>query len=98
MSETRIPAETYPVGTFIAEELAARGWSVRDLAERMGGNAASNEVAVHILIDVDDEGVLLGEETAQQLSLAFGVSAQFFIALDKAHRLRLGWNFAEPPA
>lgn len=31
-----IPADVFPVGTFIAEELAARNWSAQDLAGRTG--------------------------------------------------------------
>ena len=33
MTERRL-AEVFPPGEFIADELAARGWTTRDLAER----------------------------------------------------------------
>ena len=31
-----IPAEVFPPGEFIREELEARGWSLQDLAEILG--------------------------------------------------------------
>lgn len=36
MINKRIPAECFPVGNFIEDELKARGWSHEDLAREMG--------------------------------------------------------------
>ncbi len=36
MSAERIPAEVFPPGDFIREEIEARGWRQEDLAEILG--------------------------------------------------------------
>ena len=80
----KIPAETFPPGNFIAEELEARGWTARDLAERMGGDVAMNLLVVDMLVLAPAKGMLLGKDTAAQLSSAFGTSSEFWLNLDRA--------------
>ncbi len=80
----RQPAEVFPPGEFIQEELDARGWTTADLAARMGGDAGINKLTVDLLILVPSKNMLLGEETAHGLAKAFGVSSQFFLNIDAA--------------
>ena len=80
----RIPAEVFPPGEFIADELEARGWTTRDLAERMGGDADMNQLVVDMLVLVPVKGMLLGTATARQLAAAFGTPAEFWVALDRS--------------
>lgn len=83
----RRAAEAFPVGSFIAEELAARGWSTLDLAQRMGGgNPVTDRLALDILIATDDPNVLLGFRGAVMLARAFGTSAEFWQRLEAAYR------------
>lgn len=75
-----IPAEAFPPGEFLKEELAERGWSQADLAEILG----MSERLVSEVIG-GKRGVTAA--TAQALAAAFGTSAQFWLNLDSAYRL-----------
>lgn len=77
-------AEVFPPGDFIYEELKARGWTIRQLARRMGGDIGVNELSISLLIQCPTRGLLIGEETAEKLGQAFDVSPEFFLNLDKA--------------
>jgi plasmid maintenance system antidote protein VapI len=70
---------------FIDEELKARGWSRRDLAERMGLDPIRDELALQFL-DIRDPGVLLGEESAAAIGNAFGTGAEIWTNLDNTWR------------
>ena len=89
-SPKRVPAEVFRVGDFIREELEARGWSVAELAVRMGGETRKEReidyLTVELLLEIDDKNCHLGDETAHQLELAFGVNHQVFLALDRTYR------------
>lgn len=80
----QIPAEAFPVGVFLREEMEARGWDDQDIIRRSpdGATALSMLMAVH----VDSPNLLLDRDTAIALSRAFGVSEQYFINLDAAYR------------
>ena len=77
-------AEAFPPGEFIQDELDARGWTTTDLAIRMGGDPRFNKLVVDMLVHVRAKGLSIGEETAERLAKAFGVSKQFFLNLDKS--------------
>lgn len=83
----RKSAETFHVGEYIADELAERGWTVRELAERMGGNPAINELSVELALHVRDPRAFVGPKMADGLARAFGTSAQLWLNLDRAWRL-----------
>ena len=89
-SPKRVPAEVFPVGDFIREEMEARGWSTRRLALAMGGTTAdetrTNHCTVDLLLHVTESDDYLGEDEAQKLGRAFGVSGKIFLALDEAYR------------
>ena len=81
-------------GEFIQDELDARGWNTADLARRMGGDLGLNQLTVDMLIAVRDKNLMLGKETAQGLSRAFGVSAEFFLNLDRSWREGRSWRLS----
>ncbi|MDO8587670.1 MAG: helix-turn-helix domain-containing protein [Armatimonadota bacterium] len=76
----RKPAEVFPPGDFIKEEIEERGWSQIELAEIMGCYPA------------DVSGLISGKrsitpEIAKALGSAFGVSAQYWMNLESTYRL-----------
>ena len=77
LSKTKNPAQVFPPGAFIREELEARGWTQRAFARILGRplqniNGISNgKTAV----------------TAKQLALIFGTSAELWLNLETAYRL-----------
>lgn len=78
--DERVPAEVFPPGAFIREELEARGWTQRDLAEILGRPlSAINQIILA------KRGIT--PKTAQELAAAFGTSAQFWLNLETAYRL-----------
>ncbi len=79
MSE-RIPAEVFPPGEFLRDELDAHGWSQTEFAEIIGRE--------HRLVNE----LVLGKraitpETAKELAAALGTSAQFWMNLESTYRL-----------
>ncbi len=83
-------AETFPPGEVIADEMAARGWSARDVALRMGGVSAEdrckNELLVLLILGNTDKETTIDPATSEKLERAFGISATFFENLDKIWR------------
>ena len=83
MSDTR-----FPPGEYLSDELEARGWTTRYLAEQMteavGGSADVWQLTVDLLIASPD--VTLGDETAEALAAVFGGHAQTWLNLDAAYR------------
>src|SRR4051812_4468060 len=77
---TRTPAEVFPPGEFIRDELEARGWTQGDLAKIMG----RPEPSINLIIN-DKRGIT--PETANELAAAFGTSAEFWLNLDAIYRL-----------
>jgi len=99
-SARRIPAQAWPVGDFLVEEMRARGWSIDDLVSRMGSVTDHDRAVDKLVIEfsiycADEPGLLLGDTLARQLALAFGTSPEFFLNLDKAWR---DWRAAQPAA
>ena len=95
MNANRVPAQCFPVGEFIADEMAARGWTIYDVARRMGdGDQATWALTVDLLIECSDNpGVVLDVETAQRLGKAFDTSADLWLNL---HRAYSAWSDAHP--
>jgi len=68
------PAEVFPPGDYIKDELKAHGWTQADLAEIMGRSRPKiNEIA-------NGERVIT-VQTAKELDAAFGTSAELWIGL-----------------
>ena len=79
MKSTR-PAEVFPPGDFIRDELEARGWTQADLAKIMG-----RPLSLVNLIISGKRGITA--ETACELSNAFDTSAEFWLNLESAYKL-----------
>jgi HTH-type transcriptional regulator / antitoxin HigA len=83
MSTTRrIPAEVFPPGEFVRDELEARGWTQADLAAILNKPLpAVNEIIAG--------KKAITPETAKALGDAFGVGPEFWLNLESAYRLSL---------
>jgi plasmid maintenance system antidote protein VapI len=79
----RKPAEVWPVGHFIENEMRERGWTRRELVKRVGCGMV-NQLAINILIDAPQKGVRIGNDLAADIARAFGTSAELWLNLDKA--------------
>lgn len=80
MRMEKMPAEVFPPGEFIREELEERGWTQEDFAEILGRpRRLVNEILM------GKRGITT--ETANELGAAFGSSAQFWLNLESAYRL-----------
>jgi len=76
------PAEVFPPGEFIQDELDARGWTQRDLAEIMGCS--------HRLVnEIVRARRSITPETACKLGEAFGTSAELWLNLESSYRLHV---------
>ncbi len=78
---SRTPAESFPPGEYVKDEMDARGWTQSDLAAVIGRSAGtvSRILSGKTSITVD---------TAILLEGAFGVGALYWLRLDAAWRLR----------
>jgi len=76
----RTPAEVFPPGLFLKEEIDARGWTQVELAEVLGRPA---RVVSEIILG--KRGIT--PETAKGLSAAFGTSAEYWMNLETSYQL-----------
>lgn len=77
----RVPAEIFPPGEFIREELGARGWTQGDLAQIMGR-------PLRVVNELVAGKKQITPETARGLAEAFGDSDPlYWMNLDSAYRL-----------
>jgi plasmid maintenance system antidote protein VapI len=79
----------------IEEEMAERGWTITDLVMNMGPHFSQEEWEIcqlswDLFIAVREPYVILGNEMAEQLSTAFGVSAKFFTSFHENWRKSTG--------
>ena len=81
----RIPAEVWPLGEHLQDEMSARGWSLDDLHRRLGDNPVTC-CAVDLILAVHDKHLILDAETADALGRAFDLDPQYLINLDHAWR------------
>ena len=81
----RKPAEVSHPSEFIKDELAARGWSLDDLAVRMGGDFGFNRLILdlYMFVGPNEPGVRMGIDGAAQLALAFDVTSSYFLNLEE---------------
>lgn len=77
---TRIPADVFPPGEFIKDELEARGWSQLDLAEVLGRPPKF----VSELLSAKRQ---ITPQAAAELAGAFGTDPQFWMNLESAYQL-----------
>ena len=76
------PARVSPPGSLIRRELAARGWTQRDLAEIMGRPE-------QVISEIVRGNKQVTPETAWQLAAAFGTSAELWMNLQANYQLYL---------
>jgi HTH-type transcriptional regulator/antitoxin HigA len=76
----RRPAEVFPPGDYIREELEARGWTQMDLAKIIG----RTQPAVNEMVTAK-RGIT--PESALALAAAFGTSAEFWMNLETMYSL-----------
>src|SRR4051794_22114828 len=76
----RVPAEVFPPGEYLAEELEARGWSQTELADILGRPP-------RVVNEIIAGKRAITPETAKGLSAAFGTSPQFWMNLETAYQL-----------
>lgn len=76
----RVPAEVFPPGEFIREELEAREWTQTDLADILGR-------PLKLVSDIILGKRAITPETANGLGDAFDVDPQFFLNLESAYQL-----------
>lgn len=74
------PAEVFPPGDFIREELEARGWSQGDLARILGRPVQTINMIVNGRKSIT-------AETAKALGLAFGTGPELWMNLEIAYQL-----------
>lgn len=75
-----IPAEVFPPGEFLREELEARGWTQADFAEILGRPP-------RLVSEIIGGKRAISPETAQGLGDALGVDPQFWLNLESAYQL-----------
>ena len=80
MAATRMPAEVFPPGDFIREELEARHWTQKDLASVIGR-------PIQAVNEIINGRKSITAETAKQLAAAFGTSAELWLNLESAYQL-----------
>lgn len=88
MEDKCILAEAFCLGQYLAEEMEAREWTVRDVAMLMGPleDYGINALTLQFAMAVQDDCLLLDAETDAKLAQAFGVTPGFFRNLHEAWR------------
>jgi HTH-type transcriptional regulator / antitoxin HigA len=85
----RTPAEVFPPGDFVREELDARGWTQSDLAEILGRPQKT-------ISQIISGRKAVTPETARGLADAFGTSAELWMNLEAAYRLHRSIKDSDP--
>ncbi len=80
MVEERTPAEVFPPGEFIREEIEARRWSQVEFAEILGRPP-------RLVSELIAGKRAVTPETAKGLAAAFGTSAQLWLNLESSYQL-----------
>lgn len=89
----RMPAEVFSLAEHIYDEMVARGWKASDLAMRMGSSlteVSMDYLVLSVILCVQKDNMLIGDETFSKLAKAFGVSREFLENIDSA------WRRADP--
>lgn len=88
MIRERAPAEVYPLAEFLCEELLARNWTTSDLAKRManGREYYRNKIITDLLMAVQEDGLVIDDDTFDGLATALDVSSEMLRNLDAVWR------------
>ena len=84
-----MPAEVFPPGEFIRDELESRDWTQQDLADVLGR-------PIQAVNEIISAKKAVTPETAQGLGDAFGTGAEFWMNLESAYRLSLARRSGDP--
>lgn len=76
----RIPAEVFPPGEFLRDELEARDWSQQELADILGRPP-------RLISEIISGKRAVTPETAKGLSEALGTSAEYWMSLESQYQL-----------
>ena len=93
MSTTITPAEVFPAGDYLRDELEERGWTIGEFAEIIGR-------PVQAVSEILNDKKEITTETACALADALGTSPELWLTLQTNHRLHLARRAAplEPSA
>ena len=80
MDRTCTPAEVFPVGEYLRDELSGREWTVAEFAETIG-------LPIPVVSGILNGKKEITAETAAAISLAFGTTPELWLNLQSAHRL-----------
>ena len=80
MTVTHTPAEAFPPGEYLRDELEDRGWTFTEFAEIVGW-------PVEAVSEVLDAEKAVTPATARSLSEALGTSAELWLNLQISYRL-----------
>ena len=81
MAQDILPAEVFPPGEYLRDELVARQWTQSQLAKILGR-------PVQFVNEIINGRKRITEETALQLAAALGTSAKVWLDLETCYRLR----------
>lgn len=88
----RKPAEVFPPGEYIKDELDARGWSQAEFAEILGRPA-------RVVSEIINGKRAISPETAKEVAAAFGSTPELWMNLESAYRgLRCATSSRRPTA
>ncbi len=90
MTSTMIPAEAFPPGAFLRDELAERGWAEGEFAQIIGR-------PIQVVSEILNGKKEITPETAVAIGAALGTSAEVWLNLQGAYRLHQVRS-AESPA
>lgn len=84
----RIPAEVFPPGEFIRDEIKARGLTERGFQVLLlaAGCTPAQVCACELAAYVDDKHLIMDADTAGCLAKAFGGDPEYFIKIDRQWR------------
>lgn len=81
----RKPAEVFPPGEFIRDEMKERGWSDSDVHKRLDNDpvrCCTFDLAAY----ADDKELIMDEGTAADLASLFGGTALYWLQIDRTWR------------
>ncbi len=76
----KMPAETFPPGEFVRDELEARGWTQEDLAEIMGRD-------LRLVNEIITGKRSITPDTARGLGEALDTSGQYWMNIQSSFQL-----------
>src|SRR5215207_273516 len=80
--DERIPAEVFPPGEYLADELETRGWTQTEFAEII-------RRPLKVVNEIISGKKAITPDTAREFAAALGTSPQYWMNLESAYQL---WN------